>query len=102
MERASKAEGEQILAAFGAYTEAMKKVGAWLAGDWLRLTSTALILLAADGKTEWGNGADAETREQLGGFHPTEVPDLDGGARLTLASPGCWRASRRRRWPPGP
>ena len=89
MERASKAEGEQILAAFGAYTEAMKKAGAWLAGDRLRPTSTASTVRAANGKTEVLNGPYAETREQLGGFYMIEAPDLDGALAWAARCPAA-------------
>ncbi len=89
MERASKTEGEQILAAFGAYTEAMKKAGAWLAGDRLRPTSTASTVRAANGKTEVLNGPYAETREQLGGFYMIEAPDLDGALAWAARCPAA-------------
>jgi hypothetical protein len=89
METASKAEGEQTLAAFGAYTEAMKKAGAYLAGDRLRPSTAASTVRVKNGKTEVLNGPYAETREQLGGYYMIEAPDLDAALTWAARCPGA-------------
>jgi hypothetical protein len=65
----------QILAAFGAYTEALKKEGAYVGSNRLRPTTTATTVRVRDGKTTVLNGPYAETREQLGGYYMIDVPD---------------------------
>ena len=58
---------EQILAAYGAYTEALKTSGAWLAGDRLRPTQAGASVRMANGKTNVLDGPYADTKEQLAG-----------------------------------
>jgi len=68
---------EQILAAYGAYTEALKTSGAWLAGDRLRPTPAGASVRMADGKTNVLDGPYADTKEQLAGFYMIEATDFD-------------------------
>ncbi|CCV10331.1 YciI family protein [Mesorhizobium sp. STM 4661] len=68
---------EQILAAYGAYTEALKTSGAWLAGDRLRPTQAAASVRMANGKTNVLDGPYADTKEQLAGFYMIEATDID-------------------------
>lgn len=83
---------EQILAAYGAYTEALKKSGAWLAGDRLRPTQAATSVRLSNGKTNVLDGPYADTKEQLAGFYMIEAADLDTaiewGARCPAAGTG--------------
>ncbi|WP_214475356.1 YciI family protein [Mesorhizobium sp. dw_380] len=83
---------EQILAAYGAYTEALKKSGAWLAGDRLRPTQATTSVRIADGKTNVIDGPYADTKEQLAGFYMIEAADIDTAidwaARCPAASTG--------------
>jgi len=83
----------QMSAAYGAYTEAMKKAGVWVGGERLRPTSDATTVRVKDGKTQVLDGPYAETKEQLGGYYMIEVPDLD--AALTWAA-RCPAASHDR------
>ncbi|PBB87986.1 MULTISPECIES: YciI family protein [unclassified Mesorhizobium] len=82
----------QISAAYGAYTEALKKSGAWLAGDRLRPTQAATVVRTANGKTNVLDGPYADTKEQLAGFYMIEATDIDAaiewGARCPAASTG--------------
>jgi hypothetical protein len=75
-----------------AYAEAMKKAGIYVCGERLRGMSTATTVRVADGKTRVVDGPDAEAKEQLGGFHIIDVPDLDTAlawaARCPTASRG--------------
>ncbi|CAN7223294.1 YciI family protein [Mesorhizobium sp. LjRoot246] len=82
----------QISAAYGAYTEALKKSGAWLGGDRLRPTQAATLVRMADGKTNVLDGPYADTKEQLAGFYMIEAEDADAAiawaARCPAASTG--------------
>jgi len=66
----------EVMAAFGAYTEALKKSGVYVGSNRLQPAATATTVQVRDGKTSVLNGPYAETREQLGGYYLIEVPDL--------------------------
>src|SRR5476651_1542637 len=63
---ATKEQMGQMFAAYGAYTEAMKKAGVFKAGDPLEAASTATTVRVSDGKTKVLNGPYVESKEQLG------------------------------------
>ena len=86
---AAKADMEQMMSAYGAYTQAMKKAGVMVAGDPLQPTSTATTVRVAKGKTEVLNGPYAETKEQLGGYYIVDVPDLDAALSWAARCPGA-------------
>jgi hypothetical protein len=81
------AEIGKILAAYGAYSEALVKAGAMRAGERLRPTSDATSVRVRNGKTEVLNGPYAETREQLGGYYLIDVPDLDAALMWAARCP---------------
>jgi hypothetical protein len=85
----SEAETGQILAAYGAYTEAMGKAGILVGGNRLRPTTVATTVHVADGKTQVLNGPYAETKEQLGGYFLIDVPDLDAALSWAARCPGA-------------
>jgi hypothetical protein len=85
----SEAELGQMLAAYGAYAEAMGKAGILLGGDRLRPASAATVVRVADGKTQVLNGPYAETKEQLGGYFLIEVADLDAALSWAARCPGA-------------
>jgi hypothetical protein len=93
MMSASKESIGQMVAAYGAYTEALKKAGVIRGGERLRPTSAATTVRVADGKSQVLNGPYAETKEQLGGYYMIEAPDLDAAlswaARCPAASHGA-------------
>ncbi len=78
-----------IMEAFGAYTEALAKAGALLAGERLRPVSDATSVRVRDGKTEVLDGPFAETREQLGGYYLIDVPDLDAALAWAARCPSA-------------
>ncbi len=86
---ASKQDMEQMFAAYGAYTQAMKKAGVMKAGDPLQPSTTATTVRVKQGKTEVLNGPYAETKEQLGGYYLIEVPDLDAALSWAARCPGA-------------
>jgi hypothetical protein len=89
MQAASKAETGQMMAAYGAYTEAMKKAGIMVGGDRLQPSAAATTVRVAEGKTKVLNGPYAETKEQLGGYYIIDVPDLDAALSWAARCPGA-------------
>jgi hypothetical protein len=86
---ASKEAAGQMLAAYGAYTEAMKKAGVHVGSNRLRPTSSGTTVRVVNGKTEVLDGPYAETKEQLGGYYMIEVPDLDAALSWAARCPGA-------------
>ncbi|KRB20613.1 MULTISPECIES: YciI family protein [Mesorhizobium] len=85
-------KARQMSAAYSAYTDALKKSGAWLAGERLRPTQATTSVRIADGKTNVIDGPYADTKEQLAGFYMIEAADIDTAiewaARCPAASTG--------------
>jgi len=86
---ASKADIEKTMAAYGAYTEAMKKAGVMIAGDRLQPVATATTVRVANGKSTVLDGPYAETKEQLGGYYIIDVPHLDAALSWAARCPGA-------------
>ena len=63
--------------AYMAYTEALKKAGAFLGSDRLRPTDSATTVRVVNGKSQVLNGPYTETKEQLGGYYIIECANLD-------------------------
>ena len=93
MLNAPKEATSQTLAAYAAYTEAIKKSGAWVASNRLRPTSEATTVRNPNGKKNVINGPFAETKEQLAGFYLIEVPDLDAALSWAARCPGAAHGS---------
>ena len=85
----SKADAEKGMAAYGAYTEALKKAGVMRGGERLQPTSTATVVKTNNGKTSVLNGPYAEIKEQLGGYYVIEVADLDAAIAWAARCPGA-------------
>jgi len=89
MMSAPRDQTEQRHAAYGAYTEALKKAGVIVGGERLRPTSDATSVRVARGKTEVLSGPYAETQEQLAGYYMIDVPDLDAALSWAARCPGA-------------
>jgi hypothetical protein len=89
MGRATQEQRGQMFAAYGAYTEAMKKAGVYKGGEPLQGTATATTVRAPEGKAKVLNGPYAETREQLGGFYLIDAADLDAAISWAARCPGA-------------
>lgn len=85
----AKAEANEMMPAYFAYTEAMMKAGILVGGDRLAPTATATTVRSPNGKTKVMNGPYAETREQLGGYYLIDVPDLDAALAWAARCPGA-------------
>jgi hypothetical protein len=89
MQSATKTQTEQMIAAYGAYTEAMKKAGILAGSNRLRPTTSASTVRVADGKSKVLDGPYAETKEQLAGYYMIDVPDLDAALSWAARCPGA-------------
>ena len=89
MANAPKEQTQQVLAAYGAYTEALNAAGIRLASDRLRNTDTATSVRIVGGETKVLDGPYAESKEQLAGFYMIDVPDLDTALSWAARCPGA-------------
>ena len=88
----TKTQQEQGMAAYTAYTEALKKAGVWKGSNRLQPINSATTVRVADGKSQVLDGPYIDSKEQLGGYYLIDVPDLDSAiswaARCPTASHG--------------
>jgi hypothetical protein len=89
MQSAPKAQMEQMMSAYRAYSEAMQSAGVMRGGERLRPSSDATVVRAANGKTQVLNGPYAEIKEQLGGYYVIDVADLDAAISWAARCPGA-------------
>ena len=73
----SEQEGNELMAAYGEYTQALIEAGVMRAGAPLHPVATATTVQVRDGKTSTTDGPFAETKEQLGGYYLIDCDDLD-------------------------
>jgi hypothetical protein len=103
LKKMSPAQGAEMTAAFGAYTEALQKAGIMRGGARLRPVETATTVRVRSGETKVLNGPYAETREELGGYYVIDVPDLDTALSWTARCPAASYGTMEVRpiWPVG-
>jgi hypothetical protein len=89
MASAPEAATNEMMAAYGAYSEAMAKAGVMVSGERLRPSSAATTVRTTNGKTQVLDGPYAETKEQLGGYFIIEAPDLDAALSWAERCPGA-------------
>ena len=82
-------QSQQIMAAYGVFSEEAKAAGAMLGGEGLQPTSTATTVRVRDGEALTTDGPFAETREQLGGYYLLDCKDLDEAIRWAAKVPGA-------------
>lgn len=80
----SKAEQEQGVAAYVAYSGALTQAGVLKGYGRLQPSSTSTRVTLVDGKPQVLDGPYSDTKEQLGGYYLIDVPDLD--AAISWAS----------------
>jgi hypothetical protein len=83
----SKEEQERWLGAYRAYMEAMQTAGVLRTSGGLKPPSTGTTVRVTNGTTQVLDGPYADTKEQLGGFHIIEAPDLDAAISWAARSP---------------
>jgi hypothetical protein len=85
----SAAQQQEAMAAYGAYTEALKKAGAHVGSNRLQPTTAATTIRIANGKSQVLDGPYADTKEQLGGYYLIDVPNLDAALSWAARCPGA-------------
>lgn len=88
-DRLSKAEQEQAVAAYMAYTEALQKAGAYKGSNRLQPISSATTVRVENGKPQVMDGPYADSKEQLGGYYLIDAPDLDAAISWASRCPGA-------------
>jgi hypothetical protein len=79
----------RMVAAYGAYTEALGKAGVLVNSNRLRPAASSTTVRIVDGKTQVLDGPYAETKEQLAGYYLIEAPDLDAAIGWAARCPGA-------------
>jgi hypothetical protein len=92
-EKMTPAEQQQGMAAYTAYTEALKASGALVGSNRLRPVATATTVRPVNGKTQVLDGPFADTKEQLGGYYLIDVPDLDAALSWAAKCPAASHGS---------
>ena len=87
--RMSSAEQQQAMAAYNAYTEALRKAAVYVGSNRLQPASTATTVRVANGKSQVLNGPFADSKEQLGGYYLIDAPDLDSALSWAARCPGA-------------
>ncbi len=82
--RSEQAEG---IAAYMAYSEALRKAGILKGAHSLQPSSTATTVRIAGGKPQVLDGPYADTKEQFGGYFIIEVDDLDAALAWAARCP---------------
>jgi hypothetical protein len=85
----SEAQREEGVAAYTAFTQALRHNSALLASNRLQPIRTATTVRLKDDKPVVLDGPYADTREQLGGYFLIEAPDLDGAIAWAAKCPGA-------------
>jgi hypothetical protein len=88
-EKMSPTEQQKGMAAYNAFTEALKKSGVLIGSNRLRPASSATTVRVADGKSQVLDGPYADTKEQLGGYYLIDVADLDAALVWAGRCPGA-------------
>jgi hypothetical protein len=83
----SKAEQEQGIAAYTAYTEALTKAGVLAGSSRLQPTSAATTVRVVNGKSQVLDGPYVDSKEQLGGYFLIDVADLDAALSWAARCP---------------
>lgn len=87
--RLSKKEQEDGVAAFTAYTEALRKADVYVGSNRLAPTSTSTRVKMVNGKSQVLDGPYAESKEQLAGYYLIDVADLDAALGWAARCPGA-------------
>jgi hypothetical protein len=85
----TEAQQREGVAAYGAYTEALKKAGVYKGSNRLQPVANATTVRLKDGKSQVLNGPYADSKEQLAGYYLIEVPDLDAALSWAARCPGA-------------
>ena len=85
----TKAEQEQGVAAYMAYSEALRKAGVLTGSNRLQGSSAATTVRVVNGKSQVLDGPYADSKEQLGGYFIIDVADLDAAISWAARCPAA-------------
>jgi hypothetical protein len=85
--RLTKAEQEQGLGAYMAYSEALTKAGVLRGSNALQPSANAATVRITNGKPQVLDGPYADTKEQFGGYFIIEVDTLDAAIAWAARCP---------------
>ena len=85
----TKAEQEQGVAAYMAYSEALTKAGVLTGSGRLQQSAMATTVQIANGKLQVLDGPYAESKEQFGGYFIIDVADLDAAIAWAARCPAA-------------
>jgi hypothetical protein len=88
----SKAERD-MMAAFGAYAEALEEAGLMAEGDRLQPTAAAMTVRIVDGETMVLSGPHSRTEEQLVAYIIINAPSRDVALSWAARCPGASRGA---------
>ena len=89
MQSASKAQREQIIGAYAAYTQSLQKAGVLIGANRLQRSGSASTVRVTKDRKEVLDGPYADTKEQLGGYYLIDVPHLDAALSWAARCPGA-------------
>ena len=82
-------ERNAIIGEYFAYTEELRRAGAYLNGNPLQPTSSATTVRVRDGEALMTDGPFAETKEQLGGYYLIDAENLDEAIQVASRIPSA-------------
>ncbi len=85
----SKEQQQQGIAAYNAYTEALKKAAVYKGSNRLAPAASATTVHVANGKPKVLDGPYADSKEQLAGYYMIDVADLDAAISWASRGPGA-------------
>ena len=83
------AQQQQGVAAYSAYTDALKQAGVYKGSNRLASVADATTVRLTNGKAQVLDGPYADLKEQLGGYYLIDVPDLDAAISWASRCPGA-------------
>ena len=86
--RLTKAESDQLVAEYRAFTESIRASGHFREGDRLEPVASATTVRVRGGLSAT-DGPFAETKEQLGGYYLIEARDLNDALQVAGRIPGA-------------
>ncbi|HUR32856.1 MAG TPA: YciI family protein [Vicinamibacterales bacterium] len=84
-----KAEREQMMSDYFAFTGDIRKKGHYVAGEALQPVRTATTVRVRHGQLVTTDGPFAETTEQLGGFYLIDARDLNEAIQVAAKIPSA-------------
>jgi len=87
------AQQQQALAAYQAFTEALKEARVYVGSNRLRPAADATTVKVANGKSQVVDGPFIDSKEQLGGYYLIDVANLDAALSWAARCPGAGHGS---------